>query len=669
MIRINFSKAGSSKIWLLALAGVLCGQHGSWGQRPFYLVPGVHPGYSIVSMRPSSMTTSGATAAPNTGGMAWLPDGRLFIASMSSNAAGGNDANRLGISNGYMFTGIPAASSNASVTVSQVSTGYQMPTGAVAVGDSIYVVDNQDGLTKLTPAGGGTYTKSVLYKGVLGYNSGLSGSGYRTWVGGLLYKSGFFYATVGMGLIPGGVSEFTTANIYRGKGCVWKVSQNGAVADSFACGIRNPVGLAWSPDSEMMYTDNQGSFEPASAMYHVRQGRFFGHPKTPFDNQLRTAPAIIFPYGSNPTGGTATNPTVARVATDMLTLKDGRFKNQMLVGVDHTTGLNRVFLEKIPVGTSGDFVYQGALFPFSQGFGVGTGNNSAAAIAGVLPDFRTNVHSLSYGPDGYVYLGGGNSPGTESQGSHGFVGGLQYGLVRLVPKDTTVFEMKAIRSKSSNQMEIEFTEPIVSAATSNFTVRQWGCLQGGSANDQSYGAGYQLPGVSTLNVSDVTLNSDKTRATLTISGLIQRPTVTTPNSVEDRTWGSTVQFNVTGIAAVSGHSMWGDGTGGGVAWYTLNKFGPGVDAGTSATALVPRNRDGSQGLSVRWKGDGLSVALPDPGAYVLRVLEASGRTLSSVNVNNQNEFVMSASTLGHGMRWIEVSNAAGQKWISSVARP
>src|SRR5690606_24346320 len=124
-------------------------------------------------------------AAPNVGGMAWLPDGRLFIASMSSNSAGGNNANRLGVSHGYIFSGIPTATSNAQVTVQQVSTGYQMPSGAVAVDDTIFVLDNEDGLTKLTPNGSGGYTKTTLYKGVLGYNTGKSGSGYRSWTGGL----------------------------------------------------------------------------------------------------------------------------------------------------------------------------------------------------------------------------------------------------------------------------------------------------------------------------------------------------------------------------------------------------------------------------------------------------------------------------------------------------
>src|SRR5690606_18016320 len=101
--------------------------------------------------------------------------------------------NRLGVSHGYIFSGIPGAASNAAVSVTQVSTGYQMPSGAVAVDDTIYVLDNEDGLTKLVPGAGGTYTKSTVHKGVLGYNTGKSGSGYRSWTGGLVHKDGFLY--------------------------------------------------------------------------------------------------------------------------------------------------------------------------------------------------------------------------------------------------------------------------------------------------------------------------------------------------------------------------------------------------------------------------------------------------------------------------------------------
>jgi hypothetical protein len=72
--------------------------------------------------------------------------------------------------------------------------------------------------------------------------------------------------------------------------------------------------------------------------------------------------------------------------------------------------------------------------------------------------------------------------------------------------------------------------------------------------------------------------------------------------VEDRTWGSLVQINVTGVAAASGHAMWGDGSGGGVAWYTLNKFGPGTDAGIGPVSIAPSTDGlaGSHGLLITW---------------------------------------------------------------------
>lgn len=658
-----------------ALAAMALTAGSALAQRPFYLVPGLHPSYdSLVSMRPSSMASSGSNAAPNVGGMAWLPDGRLFIASMSSNSAGGNNANRLGVSHGYIFSGIPGAASNAAVSVTQVSTGYQMPSGAVAVDDTIYVLDNEDGLTKLVPGAGGTYTKSTVHKGVLGYNTGKSGSGYRSWTGGLVHKDGFLYAVVGMGLIPGGTSEFTDANIYRGKGSIFKISRDGAVVDTFAGGVRNPVSMAIGPDSQIFYTDNQGSFMPASAIFHVTEGAFFGHLKTPFDNKLRTPPAIIFPYGSNPGGGDGNNPTVARVATDMLTLREGPYKNQMLVGTNHTTGINRVFLEKIPDGKGG-YIYQGAIFPFAQGMGVGgntgAGNVPAGALPGVLPDFRTNVNRMSYGPDGHIYLGGGNSPGNNSGGSHGFDGGLQYGLARMVFTGDTTFEMKAIRSLGPTQMEVEFTEPVVSVSTSNFAVRQWGHLQGGPGNNTSYGIGYQQ-GATNLTVTAVTLSEDKMRAVLTINGLQQRPTATTPGSVEDRTWGYTVQIRVTGVQAVSGRPMWGDTASakrGLTGWYTLNKFGPGQDVGQVTTIARGDAQGVRSGLMFRVRADGISVRAPVEGAWTLRTLDTRGRVLASHAVEaGRSEFLVPRSSLSEGVTLLEAQSADGRRFTGSASR-
>jgi|GEM_PF-3147638 len=645
-------------------------------QRPYFLQPGLHPGYSLVSVRPSSMATTGGNAAPNAGGMAWLPDGKLFVASMSSNAAGGVNASRLGVSHGYLFSGIPGATSNASVTVSQISTGYQMPSGAVVVGDSIYVLDNEEGLTKLTPAGGGTYTKTTLHKGALGRADGaLSDTANRTWTGGLKYRDGFFYAVVGNALMPGGTAYGFTGTqgnrMYRGKGVIYKISLNGAVVDTFAAGVRNPVAMNWGPDSMLFYTDNQGSFMPASAMFPVQQGNFYGHLKSPFDTQKRTPPALIFPYGSNAGGGDSNNPTVARVATDFLTLRDGRYKNQMLIGVNHTTGLLRAFMERIPTGTPGQYIYQGAIFPFSQGFGVGGGSGSlnvpTGSLPGVLPDFRSNVNRLAYGPDGHIYLGGGNSPGNNSNGSHGFDGGLQYGLARLVPNNDTVFEIKAIRSLDSARMEVEFTEPVTAATTANFRVRRWGQVQ---ADNTGYGSGY-MQNAANLTVSSVTLNAEKTKATLTMSGLQQRPEVVTAGSVQDRTWGFTVQIRVVGVTAVSNRPAWGDTSAakrGLVGWYTLNKFGPGEDVGTPVTiARAGDKANARTGLLVKRRHDGVLLRSPVNEAYTVRTLAMNGEVISSHAVEaGRTEFLVPTSALGRGVTVIEARAADGRRFTATA---
>ena len=642
----------------------------AFAQRPYFLLPGVHPGYSLVSMRPASMETSGANAAPNVGGMAWLPDGRLFIASMSSNSPGGPNANRLGVSHGYMFSGIPGATSNANVSVTQVATGFQMPSGAVAIGDTLYVLDNEDGLTKLTPNGSGGYVKSVLHKGVLGYVTTKTGLGYRTWTGGLAYRDGYFYAAVGMAL-NSGPSVMDTSVIYRGKGVIYKISKNGASVDTLAGGVRNAVSLAFGPDDQLFYTDNQGSFMPSSGMFHVKQGAFFGHPLSPFENSLRTPPAVIFAHGSGQGGGDANNPVVARVATDMLTLRNGQYKNQILVGTNHSTGMNRVFLEKIPDGNGGH-VYQGAVFPFSQGFGVGSatgsGNFPTAALPGVLPDFRTNVNRLSYGPDGHIYLGGGNSPGGNTNGGHGFEGSLQYGLARLVANNDTVFEMKAIRSLGPTQLEIEFTEPITNLTTTDVSVRQGISTQ---ATNNNYGAGYSPPSTA-LTVTAVALNAEKTRATLTITGLQQRPATTTPGSVQDRTWGSLIQVRITNVTAVSNRPMWGDTTAakrGLVGWYTLNKFGPGSDAGgITAVARGDKVRGMNTGLMFTMRAGAVAVRSPVEQAYTLRTLDMAGRVIATHAVEaGRQEYLVPRSSLTQGLTVIEARAADGRRFSAAVS--
>jgi len=397
---------------------------------------------------------------------------------------------------------------------------------------------------------------------------------------------------------------------------------------------------------------------PTSGLFHVKQGRFFGHLKTPFDNQMRTPPAVMFPYGSSSTGGSATNPTLSRVATGWVVLRDGPFRGQMLIGSNNTTGVNRIFLEKV----GGE--YQGAVFPFSQGFGVGAGL-SGGELPGILPDFRTNVNRLSYGPDGRIYVGGGGSTSNSTgTGAHGFVGQQLGGLARMSLKsDTTHFEMKAIRSTGAGELEIEFTEPITAAAVSNFAVRQGVSVQ---ATTESYGAGYPTS-LTALTVTSATLNPAKTKVTLAITGLQPKPVATTAGSVQDRTWGGLVQINVTGVTAASNRPMWGDGLGGGVAWYTLNKAGPGVDVGMPTSLVGAKGVELGSRLKFRRQAEGLFLISPSEGAYTVRLSDLRGKTLASYQVRG-GDFIVPASALGSSLSLLEVRTADGERRTAAIPK-
>ncbi len=648
---------------LMGLVCVLAAQ-GAWAQKQTFLVNGLYPGVSITNMKPTTggLSNDAIRGQPDVGSMVWLPDGRLFIASMDdpTGSWSGYGSHFPGPSNGYMFSNLPNATSNAGVTVATVASGFYLPLGGTVVDDTIFVSDDSNGIMKLVPKGDGTYTRKVLYHGILGAVSGKSNGatggtscGDRRWGAGLLYKDGFFYSAIGMGMCVGGTSDEVVADIYRGSGTVMKVSRDGAVIDTFAGGVRNPVSMNWGPDSQMFMTITQGSYLPASAMFNVRKGRFFGHRNTPYDDQPVSPPAVIFPYGSSPTSTSTTDPMVSGCTTDFLFLKNGPYPGQMMVGENQSGGMHRVFLEKI----NGE--YQGAVIPFSQGLGYGS-------TAGVIPEFKASVNRLSYGPDGNIYLGGGSGKGSSGSGAWGFAGSNQWGLAQLKWNGTPVFEIKAVRSLSATQMQIEFSEPVTAVAPSNFTINQGGYLEGGTANTASYGAG-KLTENNVLTVTDATLDLTKTKATLTITGLKQR-TDYTPAQYAPRAWGFVQQIQVKNVAAVSGRAMWGGGTlAGGVAWYTTNTFGPGVDVEAPPSTNIVPNRDGSPGLHFQWKGEALAVQSPVTGAYTLQILDARGR-ITATFVAGGGTYNIPASALQSGLNLI-VAKTTGGRWASMVAKP
>src|SRR5947208_8074615 len=131
-------------------------------------------------------------------------------------------------------------------------------------------------------------------------------------------------------------------------------------------------------------------------------------------------PAILFPYGKM--GQSATG-----IDCDLSGGKFGPFEKQLSVGDQTHSTVMRAFLEKV------DGHYQGACFPFKEGFGSG------------------NV-PVRFGKDGSLFVGG-TSRGWGSRGNKPFA------IERLVWTGKVPFEIQEMRAKADG-FELTFTKPV-----------------------------------------------------------------------------------------------------------------------------------------------------------------------------------------------------------------
>jgi glucose/arabinose dehydrogenase len=219
-------------------------------------------------------------------------------------------------------------------------------------------------------------------------------------------------------------------------------------------GLRSPGGVGANSLGHMFYTENQGPWNGACSLKWLRPGAFLGHPignkwydiagdamgPRPAEPQSGSRmmtearripqlepPAVYFPYGKM-------GQSAAGIACDLSEGKFGPFENQLFVGDQTHSTVMRVFLEKI------DGHYQGACFPFRQGFGSGS-------------------LSLHFAPDGSLFVGG-TSRGWGSRGTQ------PYSLDRLVWTGKMPFEVKEMRAKPDG-FELIFTEAVDRATASD----------------------------------------------------------------------------------------------------------------------------------------------------------------------------------------------------------
>lgn len=217
------------------------------------------------------------------------------------------------------------------------------------------------------------------------------------------------------------------------RGWVMKVTPDGEISP-FASGFRSPNGLGFDLQGRLYAGDNQGDWIGSSPLYHIEQGKHYGHVASlAWDKRVkgdplklplktldawRTRPAIVFPHGS-----------MANSPTEPIAIPNdkrfGPFAGQMLIGEMNQKRIIRLMLEEV------DGVMQGACVPFLDNNGLQTGNNR-----------------LTFAPDGSLWVG---------QTDHGWAGSK--GIQQIKFTGHTPFDVKTM-SLTKTGFKLTFTQPV-----------------------------------------------------------------------------------------------------------------------------------------------------------------------------------------------------------------
>jgi hypothetical protein len=427
----------------------------------------VHPSWRVTKIHPTSFN-------PKVGAMAVHPtDGRLFITTFNPNQNSTPDPLPGGDGKVWALTNVQGDDPQA-VTVTEVAAGLSEPLGMKFINGEI-LVTQRTAVTRLRDTNGDGYfeTKENIGGGWISNN-------YHQFHFGLIEKDGFAYSTLSTSIhfdYPGlnGPNPPNRGTLVRTNLTTGEVSY-------LAGGLRTPNGLCFGPEGEIFQTDNQGAWMPSSRLNHLQQGHFYGYYNTTADggspslfaDQPKTPPAVWFPQNE-----------IANSPSQPLSIPDGPFAGDLLVGDITLGGINRVSLEKVR-GT-----WQGCIYRFTHGLEGG-------------------VNRLAWGPDGTLYVGCIGGSGNWSWN------GTTTGLQRLTPKsgNPVTFEIAKV-SATATGFEIAYTKPVPQATLENavnYTVKQW-------SYQPTADYGGPKIGEETLAVSSATASVDRTKVTIVVPGL------------------------------------------------------------------------------------------------------------------------------------------------------
>ena len=440
-------------------------------------------GYAIrnILVGSSPTTSRSPTWKPGDGlalevsGMDFAPDGRLAVAIRKGEV--------------WLFDGVQGTAKKP-VSYTLFASGLHEPLGVLRDGDSLLVTQRTE-VTRLRDTNGDGVADEYLTAG-RGWN--VSGA-YHGYAYGPK-RDGRGQRWVALNLDMGDRTDNTAA--WRGWAGI--VGPDGAFQPMVA-GLRSPCGLGANTAGDMFCVDQQGTWIPATPIYHLQRGAFFLNPegiasqkrpesplklsapmpnKVPYPEAVRAVPemvppAVWLPY--NKMGRSGTDLAVCDQAG-----KFGPFDGQLFVGEFTDAKVSRVFLEKV------DGHYQGAAFPFIAGLASG-------------------VVRLLFAPDGSLLVGmtsrGWSSLGTQS-----------YGLQRVQWNGATPFAIHEMRAQPDG-FELVFTSEIEAATagrTDSYAIKSYTYL---------YSSAYGSAEIETrpLTITRAAVSADRRRVQLKVEGL------------------------------------------------------------------------------------------------------------------------------------------------------
>lgn len=355
------------------------------------------------------------------GGMVFLPNDELAVCTRRGEV--------WTISNPYMKNG-------KAPKYRKFAEGLHESLGLNYINGELYAVQRSE-ITRLKDLDGDG--EADEYKTV--YTWPLSGNYHEYAYGPILDKEGNLVVTLNLAW------TYKEESQSKWHGWMIKVKPDGTIKP-FAAGFRSPSALAFNKNGDIFYSENQGGWVGSGGITHVEEGDFMGNPESLKWSDLPGSPVKLkvsdVPSTGEPKFEAAKKipglkntsvwfpHSILGISTAGILLSDskgkiGPFEDQLFVGDQGQSKIMRVALEKVKG------VYQGAVFPFREGFNSG-------------------VLRMNWGSDGSMFVG------MTSRG-WGSTGREPFGLQRLEWNGKTPFEIKTIKAQPDG-FELEFTQPV-----------------------------------------------------------------------------------------------------------------------------------------------------------------------------------------------------------------